>query len=55
MSTTAESESTQTRRVIIASGVGNFVEWYDFVIYGFSIPIIADVFFPKGEIGRAHV
>lgn len=49
MSTTRKTRSVQARRVIIASGVGNFVEWYDFVIYGFSIPIIADMFFPEGD------
>jgi MFS transporter, MHS family, proline/betaine transporter len=41
-----------TREAIgaLAAGcVGNFVEWYDFAIYSYSVPIIATVFFPEGN------
>ncbi|MCM2130633.1 MFS transporter [Larsenimonas rhizosphaerae] len=37
------------RQVIIASTIGNFVEWFDFAIYGFLALIIAQHFFPQGE------
>lgn len=53
MNTKAEISSSETRRVIVAGGVGNFVEWYDFVIYGFSVPIMASGFFPQGNSGAA--
>ncbi len=36
-------------RALVAGCVGNFVEWYDFVIYLYSAPIIATLFFPSGS------
>ncbi|REC96641.1 MFS transporter [Kushneria indalinina] len=36
-------------QVIIASAIGNFVEWFDFAVYGFLATIIAQHFFPPGE------
>jgi MFS transporter, MHS family, proline/betaine transporter len=36
-------------RALAAGCVGNFVEWYDFAIYSYSVPIIATVFFPPGD------
>lgn len=35
------------RKVITASAVGNFIEWYDFAIYGFLATILAAQFFPN--------
>nr|WP_300306489.1 MFS transporter [Halomonas sp.] len=37
------------RKVIAASAIGNFVEWFDFAIYGFLAVIIAQHFFPPGN------
>jgi MFS transporter, MHS family, proline/betaine transporter len=37
------------RRAIISSAVGNFVELYDFLIYGLFAAQIAANFFPKGD------
>ena len=37
------------RRVLAASAIGNFVEWFDFAIYGFMAVIIAQHFFPAGD------
>ena len=34
-------------RVLAAGCVGNFVEWYDFAIYSYSVTIIATLFFPE--------
>ena len=34
------------RRVIVASILGNGLEWFDFVSYGYFASIIAKVFFP---------
>lgn len=33
------------RRIIVAGSVGNFIEWYEFAVYGFMAPIIARHFF----------
>lgn len=35
------------RKLIASAGVGNFVEWYDFAIYGFVATAIATHFFPS--------
>ncbi|WP_244923370.1 MFS transporter [Ochrobactrum quorumnocens] len=34
------------RKVLIASSLGNFVEWFDYASYGYLATIIAVVFFP---------
>src|SRR5580658_9555544 len=37
------------KRVIIAATIGNVLEWFDFVVYGFLAVTIAEVFFPTGN------
>lgn len=37
------------RRVVTAGVVGNVLEWYDFAIYGFFAPILAELFFPTAD------
>lgn len=37
------------RRRLIGGVVGTFVEWYDFLIYGLSAPILALHFFPESN------
>jgi MFS family permease len=37
------------RRVVLASILGNGLEWFDFVSYGYFASIIAKVFFPAGN------
>ncbi|WP_410017106.1 MFS transporter [Pseudomonas sp. 5P_3.1_Bac2] len=41
------------RRVIVAASVGNFVEWFDFAVYGFLATTIAQQFFPSGDAAAA--
>lgn len=36
-------------RTIIAGTIGNVMEWYNFSLFGFFSPIIADLFFPSNE------
>ena len=36
-------------RLIIAATIGNVLEWFDFVVYGFFAVTIAEVFFPTGN------
>jgi len=37
------------RRVLSSAAIGQFVEWYDFVIYAYSAATIAKLFFPAGD------
>ena len=38
-----------SRRALIAGSLGNLVEWYEFAIYAYMVPIIARLFFPSKE------
>ena len=40
------SLSTARRRTVLAATIGNVLEWYDFLIYGFLAITIAKLFFP---------
>lgn len=37
------------RRVVAASFVGNFVEWFDYAVYGYLAATISTVFFPAAD------
>lgn len=37
------------RNVIFAASLGNFVEWFDFAVYGFMATILAEHFFPSSD------
>ncbi|WP_125610037.1 MFS transporter [Specibacter cremeus] len=37
------------RRVIMASFIGNFVEWFDYAVYGYLAATIAGAFFPTQD------
>lgn len=37
------------RRVIVAATIGNVLEWFDFLVYGFFAETIAEVFFPASN------
>jgi len=39
-------------RMIIAAMIGNVLEWFDFVVYGFFAVTIAEVFFSGGYPDR---
>jgi len=43
------SSGNKTTRLIIASSIGNALEWFDFVAYGFFAVIISKLFFPVGN------
>ena len=53
MSATHEVSPATLRRVIAASAIGNFVEWFDFAVYGFLATLIASQFFASGDAGVA--
>ncbi len=42
--------SKETRRkVVTASFIGNFVEWFDYAVYGYLAATISSVFFPEAD------
>ena len=42
-------KSAHIHRVIAAGMIGNVLEWYDFVIYGYFAAQIGRHFFPHGD------
>jgi len=43
------SKPPSLNRMIVAATIGNVLEWFDFVVYGFFAVTIAQVFFPVGD------
>lgn len=37
------------RRALVAGGIGNFIEWFDFAAYGFLATTLATLFFPADD------
>lgn len=50
---TPQDESRRVRRVMTASAIGHFVEWFDFAVYAYAAPVIATLFFPDAEPAAA--
>src|SRR5437868_9625022 len=46
---TANPAPPSMHRMIVAAMIGNVLEWFDFVVYGFFAVTIAEVFFPTGN------
>lgn len=47
--TTTSVDSGTRRKVVAASFIGNFVEWFDYAAYGYLAVTIAAVFFPSED------
>ena len=47
ISTTLPGSTAMRRRVIAGSFVGNFVEWFDYAVYGYFAHEISGAFFPN--------
>ncbi|AFA74398.1 putative major facilitator superfamily transporter [Gordonia polyisoprenivorans VH2] len=47
--------SISPRRRLLGGAVGTFVEWYDFLIYGLSAPVLAVHFFPEASAAAGIV
>ncbi|VTP62936.1 Proline porter II [Serratia rubidaea] len=45
MNNIAPVSTATLRKVTTAAAIGNFVEWFDFAVYGFLATIIAQQFF----------
>jgi len=37
------------QRAITAGVIGNVLEWYDYGVYGYLVPILSQLFFPSGD------
>ncbi len=44
-----------TRRSIQGASIGNFMEWYDFGVYGYVATTIAQVFYPGNSVTAVHL
>ncbi|MDT5084145.1 MAG: transporter, family, proline/betaine transporter [Mycobacterium sp.] len=44
-----------TRRSIKGASIGNFMEWYDFGVYGYIATTIAQVFYPGNTASAVHL
>ena len=47
----SQSKRKLTTKQAVAVGIGNFMEWFDFAIYGYFAAVIGMVFFPSDEPG----
>src|SRR3954451_2972713 len=45
----ATPPAASTRQIIVASLVGNVMEWYDFAVYGYFAVAIGTSFFPADD------
>jgi len=51
-SATQDAQSVSLRRTTAGVAIGNFTEWYDFGVYSYIIPIVAEVFFPMSGLAN---
>jgi MHS family proline/betaine transporter-like MFS transporter len=43
------------RQTIMGTAIGNFMEWYDFGVYGYIATTIAQVFYPGKNVSGVHL
>ena len=43
------AKNKQYTKTVVAGIAGNLMEWYDFAIYGYMVPIIGSLFFPSAD------
>lgn len=51
----ARDAGSAVRRDTLATAIGNFMEWYDFGVYGYIATIIAQVFYPGNSVSAVHL
>jgi MHS family proline/betaine transporter-like MFS transporter len=49
------SNPAMTRQSIKGASIGNFMEWYDFGVYGYIATTIAQVFYPGNSVSTVHL
>ena len=42
-------QSRDIRKTVIVGVIGNIMEWYDFALYGYFAPVLANLFFPSKD------
>ncbi|NNG19991.1 MFS transporter [Naumannella sp. ID2617S] len=47
--TATAEETSRARKAVVAASLGNALEWYDIVLFGFMATTIATVFYPGGS------
>ncbi|MCW4459977.1 MFS transporter [Microbacterium sp. MPKO10] len=50
---TSRTRLSGIRKVMAASAIGHFVEWFDFAVYAYAAPVIAAQFFPDFDATAA--
>lgn len=45
----SQTDRTRARRAVVAASLGNALEWYDIILFGFMASTIAAVFYPGGS------
>ncbi|MFZ0902490.1 MAG: MFS transporter [Mycobacterium sp.] len=48
-------DPTVARHSIAGTAIGNFMEWYDFGVYGYIATTIAQVFYPGNSVTAVHL
>jgi MFS transporter, MHS family, proline/betaine transporter len=49
------ADPEMTRQSIKGASIGNFMEWYDFGVYGYIATTIAQVFYPGDSVSPVHL
>ena len=49
------ADHVKMRRSIEGTAIGNFMEWYDFGVYGYIATTIAQVFYPGNSVSAVHL
>ncbi len=47
----AKPKNKLTKKQAVAVGIGNFMEWFDFAVYGYFAAVIGMIFFPSNAPG----
>jgi MFS transporter, MHS family, proline/betaine transporter len=51
----ARDADSAIRRDTVGTAIGNFMEWYDFGVYGYIATTIAQVFYPGNSVSAVHL
>lgn len=47
------ADRARARKAVLAAGLGNALEWYDIILYGFMATSITAVFYPNPGLPRS--
>jgi MHS family proline/betaine transporter-like MFS transporter len=49
------TDPEQMRQSLKGASIGNFMEWYDFGVYGYIATVLAQVFYPGNSVSAVHL